>query len=84
MHLPNLQPTRIIDNIAVEERRGMQIVKDDKNYIYRLEDKGGSIVRMTNEYCEHNVDKNISKPDMFEEVKMNNTDKLEKKVLPHT
>ena len=76
-----IQPARIKDNMTVSECKGMEMVNNDSDNIYRLEDKGSCIVRLSKKDYENNVVKNLNKADMFEEVDKDKTEILERKVV---
>ena len=58
IHLGWIPPRRIRDNMTPLERKGMEIVKKDTEHIYRMEDKGSSIVKIKKEDCINNATKN--------------------------
>ena len=46
------------------------MVKNDDEYIYKMEDKGSCIVRMKKEDYEKNVESHLDKPEMYENVEL--------------
>ena len=64
-----------------EERIGMEIVKNDHEHIYRLEDKGSCIVRLRKEDYANNANINLHKGMMYEELDKDPSKETEKKVI---
>ena len=64
--------------MSKEERIGMKMVEEDKDHIFRLEDKRSCIVRIKSKDYEHNAKKNLCEGDMYEYDPSKET---EKKVL---
>ena len=75
-----IPPVRIKDNMTAEERRGMEMVIKDKDNVYRMEDKGSSVVRMDKSHYVKNVTSNLEQSNLYEKVDEDNTEEIKKKV----
>ena len=74
-------PRRIRDNMTKIEREGMELVKNDDDHIYRLEDKGSSIVRMKTEHYEKNAKDNLERGNQYEKLNSDPTKETVEKVV---
>ena len=62
-----------------EERIGMKMVEQDKEHIYRLEDKGSCIVRIKSKDYQNNANVNLNKGDMYEKIDNDPSEETERK-----
>ena len=66
--------------MTAEERKGMEIVLKDKDNIYRMEDKGSSVVIIDKSHNVKNVTSNLEQSNLYEKVDEDNTEEIKNEV----
>ena len=66
-------PRRFMDNLTPVQRIGEKMVNEDHDHVYKIEDKGSSIVRIKKEWYEKNVKNNLENESMYEKLDVDPT-----------
>ena len=77
-------PTRIKDNMTPLEREGEKLIKKDSmDHVYKREDKGSCIVRMSKIDYENNVERNLNNQTQYEKMQTDQSKETENKVCDY-